>query len=88
MTWCITASNEDVDVDILFEENASIGKKMSVPRLAQLALMRERVVQTLECWFIFFPFSARSGLPHLSPAPSTHVGWQGQHGGATVRTRG
>jgi hypothetical protein len=35
MTWCITASNEDVDVDILFEENASIGKKMSVPRLAQ-----------------------------------------------------
>ena len=28
MVWCITASNEDVDVDILFEENASIGKKM------------------------------------------------------------
>ena len=28
MVWCITAANEDVDVDILFEENASIGKKM------------------------------------------------------------
>lgn len=28
MTWCITASNEDVDVDVLFEENANIGAKM------------------------------------------------------------
>lgn len=32
MTWCITASNEDVDVDVLFEENANIGAKMLVSR--------------------------------------------------------
>ena len=28
MTWCIQASNFDVDVDLLFQENSSIGQKM------------------------------------------------------------
>jgi hypothetical protein len=30
MVWCITASNVDVDVDLLFQENSTIGQKMSV----------------------------------------------------------
>ena len=28
MTWCIQASNFDVDVDLLFQENSTIGQKM------------------------------------------------------------
>lgn len=28
MTWCIEASDFDVDVDLLFHENLSIGQKM------------------------------------------------------------
>jgi hypothetical protein len=28
MCWCITASNEDLDVDIFFQEEASIGQRM------------------------------------------------------------
>jgi hypothetical protein len=30
MTWCIMASNEEVDVDLLFQENSTIGQKMLV----------------------------------------------------------
>ena len=30
MTWCIQASNFDVDVDLLFQENSTIGQKMWV----------------------------------------------------------
>lgn len=30
MTWCITSANEDVDVDLLFQENSTIGQKMCV----------------------------------------------------------
>ena len=29
MTWCIQASAFDVDVDLLFQENSTIGQKMS-----------------------------------------------------------
>ena len=28
MTWCIQASNFDVDIDLLFQENSTIGQKM------------------------------------------------------------
>jgi hypothetical protein len=30
MTWAIMACNEDVDVDLLFQENSTIGQKMCV----------------------------------------------------------
>ncbi|ERE73166.1 coiled-coil domain-containing protein 93 [Cricetulus griseus] len=30
MTWCITTCNFDVDVDLLFQENSTIGQKMSI----------------------------------------------------------
>jgi hypothetical protein len=28
MTWCITSCDIDLDVDLLFQENSTIGKKM------------------------------------------------------------
>lgn len=28
MTWCITTCSFDVDVDLLFQENSTIGQKM------------------------------------------------------------
>ena len=28
MTWCIQTCNFDIDVDLLFQENSSIGQKM------------------------------------------------------------
>lgn len=28
MTWCIESCNVDVDVDVLFQENSTIGQKM------------------------------------------------------------
>lgn len=28
MTWCITTCNIDIDVDLLFQENSTIGQKM------------------------------------------------------------
>lgn len=30
MTWCITTCNFDIDVDLLFQENSTIGQKMWV----------------------------------------------------------
>ena len=30
MTWCITTCNFDIDVDLLFQENSTIGQKMCV----------------------------------------------------------
>ena len=30
MTWCITTCDFDVDVDLLFQENSTIGQKMYI----------------------------------------------------------
>ncbi|XP_012500107.1 PREDICTED: coiled-coil domain-containing protein 93-like [Propithecus coquereli] len=30
MTWCITTCNFDVDVDLLFQENSTIGQKIAL----------------------------------------------------------
>ena len=30
MTWCVTTCNFDIDVDLLFQENSTIGQKMYV----------------------------------------------------------
>ncbi|MED6237190.1 Coiled-coil domain-containing protein 93 [Ataeniobius toweri] len=32
MTWCITTCNFDIDVDLLFQENSTIGQKMFLQR--------------------------------------------------------
>ena len=42
MAWSITASNVDVDVDVFFQENATIGQRMCVlpsPKLYHLAYL-------------------------------------------------
>lgn len=33
LTWCITTCNYDVDVDLLFQENLTIGQKMYASNL-------------------------------------------------------
>lgn len=48
MTWCIDASNAGVDVDILFEENASIGKKIALTEKIVAALPRLKCPLRLE----------------------------------------
>eukprot|EP00039_Didymoeca_costata_P018754 m.334806 g.334806 ORF g.334806 m.334806 type:complete len:615 (+) comp17444_c0_seq1:141-1985(+) len=48
MTWCITSSNEEVDVDILFEENASIGQRIAVTEKIVAALPRLKCPLQLE----------------------------------------
>ena len=30
MTWCLTACNEEVDIDLFFQENANLGQKLYV----------------------------------------------------------
>ena len=37
LAWSITASGTDVDVDVIFQENASIGQKMSAAAAAVAA---------------------------------------------------
>ena len=32
MTWCISVCDFDIDVDLLFQENSTIGQKMWVPQ--------------------------------------------------------
>eukprot|EP00038_Savillea_parva_P010196 m.188551 g.188551 ORF g.188551 m.188551 type:complete len:623 (-) comp17477_c0_seq1:27-1895(-) len=61
MTWCITASNEDVDVDVLFEENANIGAKIALtekivaalPRLKCPLRLEPHQIQGLDCIHIY-----------------------------------
>eukprot|EP00041_Stephanoeca_diplocostata_P021100 m.485309 g.485309 ORF g.485309 m.485309 type:complete len:618 (-) comp21733_c0_seq2:2285-4138(-) len=61
MTWCITASNEDVDVDVLFEENANIGQKIALtekivavlPRLKCPLRLEPHQIQGLDCISIY-----------------------------------
>jgi len=48
MVWCITASNEDVDVDILFEENSTIGQKIALTEKIVSALPRLKCPLRLE----------------------------------------
>lgn len=48
MTWCITASNEDVDVDVLFEENANIGQKIALTEKIVAVLPRLKCPLRLE----------------------------------------
>lgn len=43
MTWCITTCNFDIDVDLLFQENSTIGQKMWV--LADFFPSFSRLVQ-------------------------------------------
>eukprot|EP00056_Hartaetosiga_gracilis_P010676 m.159156 g.159156 ORF g.159156 m.159156 type:complete len:611 (-) comp13365_c0_seq5:124-1956(-) len=48
MVWCITASNVDVDVDLLFQENSTIGQKITLTEKIVAALNRMSKSVTLE----------------------------------------
>eukprot|EP01119_Soliformovum_irregulare_P023202 TRINITY_DN8079_c1_g1_i1.p1 TRINITY_DN8079_c1_g1~~TRINITY_DN8079_c1_g1_i1.p1 ORF type:complete len:557 (-),score=194.43 TRINITY_DN8079_c1_g1_i1:279-1949(-) len=47
MAWCITASNEDLDVDIFFQEDASIGQRLKIAEGIVRALQRMKYPYTM-----------------------------------------
>lgn len=48
MTWCITASNVEVDADLLFQENSTIGQKIALTEKIVAALPRMKCPHALE----------------------------------------
>ncbi|KAM9804578.1 coiled-coil domain-containing protein 93 [Neosynchiropus ocellatus] len=48
MTWCITTCNFDVDVDLLFQENSTIGQKIALTEKIVSALPRMTCPHRLE----------------------------------------
>lgn len=43
MTWCIESCNFDVDVDLLFQENLTIGQKMYVSYITSRAIYDDQM---------------------------------------------
>ena len=58
MTWCITTCSVDLDVDLLFQENSTIGQKMwASPPPPSLSLSSVSVsFSSLPAFFFFFFF--------------------------------
>ncbi|XP_005089338.2 coiled-coil domain-containing protein 93 [Aplysia californica] len=48
MTWCITTCNFDVDVDLLFQENSTIGQKISLTESIVAVLPRMKCPHRIE----------------------------------------
>ncbi|XP_069011293.1 coiled-coil domain-containing protein 93 isoform X1 [Embiotoca jacksoni] len=48
MTWCITTCNFDIDVDLLFQENSTIGQKIALTEKLVSALPRMKCPHRLE----------------------------------------
>ena len=48
MTWCITTCNYDVDVDLLFQENSTIGQKISLTEKIVSVLPRMKCPHRIE----------------------------------------
>uniref|UniRef100_A0A8C6RJ82 CCDC93 N-terminal domain-containing protein n=1 Tax=Nannospalax galili TaxID=1026970 RepID=A0A8C6RJ82_NANGA len=48
MTWCITTCNFDVDVDLLFQENSTIGQKIALSEKIVSVLPRMKCPHQLE----------------------------------------
>ncbi|XP_077321371.1 coiled-coil domain-containing protein 93-like [Lithobates pipiens] len=48
MTWCITTCNFDIDVDLLFQENSTIGQKIALTEKIVSALPKMKCPQRLE----------------------------------------
>jgi hypothetical protein len=40
LCWCLTSSGEDIDVDILFQENSTIGQKITLSEAIVKALRK------------------------------------------------
>lgn len=48
MTWCITTCNFDIDVDLLFQENSTIGQKIALTEKIVSVLPKMKCPQRLE----------------------------------------
>lgn len=48
LCWCITSSGEDVDVDILFQENSTIGQKIALAEAIVTALRKMNCPSNLQ----------------------------------------
>uniref|UniRef100_A0A2K6ESW2 Coiled-coil domain-containing protein 93 n=1 Tax=Propithecus coquereli TaxID=379532 RepID=A0A2K6ESW2_PROCO len=48
MTWCITTCNFDVDVDLLFQENSTIGQKIALSEKIVSVWLVKRAIETKE----------------------------------------
>ena len=48
LCWCITSSGEDVDVDILFQENSTIGQKIALSEAIVTALRKMNCPSNLQ----------------------------------------
>ncbi len=56
MTWCITTCNFDIDVDLLFQENSTIGQKMWVCRINIWRIKTDWIEFWLMWLSVSFPF--------------------------------
>uniref|UniRef100_A0A671MQT1 CCDC93 N-terminal domain-containing protein n=1 Tax=Sinocyclocheilus anshuiensis TaxID=1608454 RepID=A0A671MQT1_9TELE len=48
MTWCITTCNFDIDVDLLFQENSTIGQKIALTEKIVSVLPKMKCPHRLE----------------------------------------
>jgi hypothetical protein len=66
LCWCITNSGEDVDVDILFQENSTIGQRIALSEAIVKALRKMNCPSPLQAHQI------QGGVGHLSDFPAIH----------------
>jgi hypothetical protein len=66
LCWCITNSGEDVDVDILFQENSTIGQRIALSEAIVRALRKMNCPSPLQAHQI------QGGVGHLSDFPAIH----------------
>jgi hypothetical protein len=64
LCWCITSSGEDVDVDILFQENSTIGQRIALSEAIVKALRKMNCPSPLQAHQI------QGGIGHLSDFPA------------------
>ena len=67
MCWCITSSGEDVDVDILFQENSTIGQKIA------LAESIVNVMRKMGCPHPLQPHQIQGGIAGVNHAAVSNV---------------
>jgi hypothetical protein len=60
LCWCMTSSGEDVDIDILFQENLSIGQKITLSEAIVKALRK------MSCPHPLQPHQIQGGASHFS----------------------
>uniref|UniRef100_A0A803XWM7 Coiled-coil domain-containing protein 93 n=1 Tax=Meleagris gallopavo TaxID=9103 RepID=A0A803XWM7_MELGA len=79
MTWCITTCNFDIDVDLLFQENSTIGQKIALTEKIVSVLPKMKCPHRLEPHQIqgldfIHIFPVVQGFPGMFIAQKTHFG--------------